>query len=131
MDIDKDRLIAAAREAREGAYAPYSGYAVGAALLAGSGKVYAGANVENAVFPLSMCAERVAAFMAVAAGERDFVAIAVATDDAGTPCGSCRQVLSEFNPDALVIVAGNDDQHREWRVRDLLPHAFGPENLEK
>src|SRR6185503_11160346 len=89
-------LIARAVEARQWAYAPYSGYAVGAALLTASGKIYDGVNVENAAYPDSLCAERVAAVKAVSEGERDFVALAVATANAASPCGSCRQFLSEF-----------------------------------
>lgn len=117
--------------ARSQAYAPYSNYNVGSALLTESGKVYSGSNVENAAYPDSICAERVAVFKAVSEGERDFQAIAVVTSDGGSPCGSCRQVLFEFSPRALVLIAneaGNVVQ--EASVTDLLPGAFGPGNLQ-
>ena len=89
-------LVQAARAARAHAYAPYSGYAVGAAVLTDDGRVFAGCNVENASYGLSVCAERVAVFCAIAAGTRRLVAAAVCTPDGGTPCGACRQVLLEF-----------------------------------
>lgn len=128
----KADLIERARQARRNAYAPYSNYAVGAALLADSGRVYVGVNVENAAYPVGMCAERTALFTAVAQGERAFQAIAVVTEDGGFPCGSCRQALSEFGPDTFVWIA--DGQGRltgETTVRDLLPQAFGPANLRR
>jgi cytidine deaminase len=126
----KETLVARASQAREWAYAPYSRYRVGAALLAASGKIYDGVNVENAAYPVTNCAERTAVFKAVSEGERQFTAIAVVTDDGGTPCGSCRQVLAEFGRDTLVIIA--DAQGRivsEVTTADLLPGAFGPESL--
>ncbi len=123
-------LIERAREARHGAYAPYSEYPVGAALLARSGQVFEGANVENAAYPTSMCAERIAAFTAVTHGERAFEAIAIVTQNGGAPCGSCRQVLSEFGGELLVIVADVDGKiHLETKLKDLIPHAFGPQDL--
>jgi len=123
-------LIAVARQARHRAYAPYSHYAVGAALLTVSGRVYDGVNVENAAYPTGMCAERVAVFKAVSEGERQFVAIAVVTENGGTPCGSCRQVLSEFGLDTVVLVADAEGALRmETTVRELLPGAFGPDDL--
>jgi cytidine deaminase len=126
----RDELIARAREARRRAYAPYSGYPVGAALLAASGKVYEGVNVENAAYPTGICAERSAVFAAVSQGEREFSAIAVVTKDGGTPCGSCRQVLTEFAPDIAVLIAdGEGKLVAETTARELLPNAFGPENL--
>lgn len=124
-DETRQNLIEAATRARQWAYAPYSHYAVGAALLTHSGRVYEGVNIENAAYPTTICAERVAVFKAVSEGERQFVAIAVVTSNAGTPCGSCRQVLSEFGLDTVVIIA--DDQGRvatETTVGDLLPGAF-------
>ncbi|MEW6567388.1 MAG: cytidine deaminase [Chloroflexota bacterium] len=128
----KGELIARAREARRNAYAPYSNYAVGAALLAQSGDVYIGVNVENAAYPVGMCAERTALFSAVAQGERAFRAIAVVTTDGGTPCGSCRQALSEFGLETLVWIAdGNGRVVAETTVGDLLPKAFGPANLRR
>lgn len=125
-----ERLIAQAAEARRRAYVPYSHYPVGAALLTRAGSVYTGVNVENAVYPLTTCAERTAVVGAVADGETDFVAIAVVTDDGGSPCGSCRQVLREFNRGELrVFIATPDGRYREYRLSDLLPDSFGPDNL--
>ncbi|MBE9470647.1 MAG: cytidine deaminase, partial [Chloroflexi bacterium] len=98
----REELIAQAMEAREHAYAPYSGYRVGAALLGKSGNVYTGCNVENAVYPLVICAERVAVVKAVSEGEQEFVALAVVTKNGGAPCGSCRQTLREFGEDIVV-----------------------------
>ncbi|MGD8998496.1 MAG: cytidine deaminase [Anaerolineae bacterium] len=128
-DIDREGLIRQAVAARERAYAPYSNYAVGAALLADSGRVYVGCNVENAVYPLVMCAERVAVFKAVCAGERRFEAIAVVTRNGGAPCGSCRQVLREFGEDTLVLVADADGNFRETTVAELLPDSFSAADL--
>ncbi len=128
---DRERLIAAAIDARQWAYAPYSDYAVGAALLSASGRIYEGVNIENAAYPMTICAERVAVFKAVSEGERDFLAIAVATKNGGSPCGACRQVLAEFGQETLVIIA--DDTGSvvdEKTVGDLLPGAFGPPDLE-
>ena len=125
---DKD-LVQAALEAREHAYAPYSHFRVGAALLTRSGRVFTGANVENASYGLSVCAERVAAFNAVAAGEREFEAIAVVTDNGVMPCGACRQVLAEFGPDMRIIVADAEGNSRTYRLPDLLPGRFTPEDL--
>ena len=129
-DEMRNKLVQAASEARQWAYAPYSNYLVGAALLTASGRIYDGVNVENAVFPTGTCAERVAVFKAVSEGERDFVAIAVVTSNGGSPCGSCRQVLAEFGLGTRVLIA--DDQGRIFRetsVEDLLPGAFGPSDL--
>ena len=123
-------LVQTAIKARNNAYAPYSNYQVGAALLTQSGKVYTGVNVENAAYPTGMCAERVAVFKAVSEGERQFQAIAVVTANGGSPCGSCRQVLSEFGLDIDVVIADADGAILEvTTVRDLLPGAFGPEDL--
>lgn len=126
----RDELIKAAQKAQGAAYAPYSEYPVGAALLTTSGKIYFGANVENAAYPDSICAERVAVFKAVTEGERAFQAIAVVTRDGGTPCGSCRQVLAEFAPSAQVLIANEKGElTREGTVSELLPGAFSPSNL--
>ena len=123
-------LIQTAIEARQWAYTPYSNYAVGAALLTASGKIYDGVNVENAAYPTTMCAERVAVFKAISEGERRFVAIAVVTSNGGSPCGSCRQVLSEFGLDTLVFLADCDGNLlQETSVAELLPSAFGPKDL--
>jgi cytidine deaminase len=127
----RKKLIETALEIRNRAYAPYSKYNVGAALLTSSGKIFPGVNVENAAYPTGICAERVAVFNAVTNGERDFTAIAVATDNGGTPCGACRQVLSEFGLDTIVLVvdgAGNIVQ--EAPLEHYLPGAFTPSDLD-
>lgn len=112
------------------AYAPYSHYAVGAALLTASGKIYEGVNVENAAYPTTMCAERVAIFKAVSEGEREFIGIAVATENGGTSCGSCRQVMAEFGLHTQVIfVDGQGRITLETTVENLLPSAFTPQDL--
>jgi cytidine deaminase len=126
----RQKLIEAALGARRWAYAPYSKYSVGAALLTSSGKIYDGVNIENAVYSVTICAERVAVFKAVSEGEKKFTAIAVATSNAGTPCGACRQVLSEFGGDIQVlIVNGEGIVEQETTVAELLPGAFGPQDL--
>ena len=125
-------LIEAALEARKWAYAPYSRYAVGAALLADSGKIYTGSNVENAAYPVSICAERAAVFTAVHQGERKFRAIAIATENGGSPCGSCRQVLAEFGLDTRVIVVDGEGRITlQANLADLLPEAFTPKDLKQ
>jgi cytidine deaminase len=133
MDIAdemRQKLIQAAQEARQWAYAPYSNYPVGAALLTASGKIYDGVNVENAAYPTGMCAERVAVFKAISEGERQFAALAVVTANGGTPCGSCRQVLSEFGSDILVLIANDQGELLvETSLEKLLPSAFGPTDL--
>jgi cytidine deaminase len=126
-----DELVVQAREIRSRAYAPYSGFHVGAALLAGD-RIFAATNVENASYPLSVCAERNAVAMAVAAGTTDLRAIAVVSDaDRPTPpCGGCLQVLSEFGTAMAVIAESADGSERTfWSLADLLPHAFGPADL--
>ena len=127
--MEHEDLIAKATEAREKAYAPYSHFAVGAALLAKSGRVYTGCNVENASYGLSVCAERVAVFKAVSEGERDFEALAVVTENGVTPCGACRQVLLEFGDDIQVIVADEAGEYRVFGLQELLPEAFNSEDL--
>ena len=122
-------LVALATKARERAYAPYSNYAVGAALLGKSGRVYTGCNVENAVYSLTICAERTALFKAVSEGERDFEALAVVTANGGSPCGSCRQVLAEFGQDLRVLIAVPGKLVAVQTVAELLPRAFGPRDL--
>jgi cytidine deaminase len=129
-DDIRQKLIRSAQEARRWAYAPYSNYAVGAALLTASGRVYDGVNVENAAYPDGICAERVAVFKAISEGEREFEAIAVVTINAGPPCGSCRQVLAEFGLHTVVLLANADGQLlQETTVADLLPGAFRPQDL--
>jgi len=127
---DRQALMARAAAARARAYAPYSKYHVGAALLARSGAVYDGANVENAVYPAGICAERAALVRAVSEGERQFEAIAVATPNGGSPCGLCRQMLSEFGLDLVVMMVDGDGRLvHETSLRELLPRAFGPSDL--
>lgn len=124
-------LVQSAIDAQKKAYAPYSRYNVGAALLTKSAKIYSGCNIENASYGLCNCAERTAMFKAVSEGELEFEAIAVVTKDGGMPCGACRQVLNEFNPKMIVIAA--DEQgviHYEGTLEQLLPHAFGPANID-
>ena len=126
----REALIQAALHVRRWAYAPYSHYAVGAAILTASGKLYDGVNVENAAYPNGICAERVAVFKAVSEGEREIVAVVVATENGGTPCGACRQVISEFGPLAeVLIVDANGQVKLETTLDQLLPGAFGPEKL--
>ena len=120
-------LIDAARSARDNAYCRYSGFAVGAAIQMTSGRIYGGCNVENRTYGLTVCAERVAVASAIAAGEREIVAVAVITDTdpPATPCGPCREVLSEFgSPDLPVLLANTNGDQVEHRLRDLLPHPF-------
>lgn len=127
--VDDKALVRAAMEAREHAYVPYSHYRVGAALLTRSGRVFTGANVENASYGLSVCAERVAAFKAATEDEREFEAIAVATGNGVLPCGACRQVLAEFGPSMRVIVADASGNTRTYQLSDLLPGAFTQADL--
>lgn len=126
----RESLIQKAVEAWHGAYAPYSGYSVGAAVLTESGKIYDGVNIENAVYPLTICGERVAIFKAVSEGEKSFQAIAVVTRNGGTPCGSCRQVMAEFGLDTVVFIADNTGKlHNTLTVAELLPHSFGEADI--
>ncbi len=126
----REELVKQAILARTMSYSPYSRYAVGAALLTPSGRIFTGANVENAVLPLTICAERAAIFSAVTQGEKEFSAIAVVTENGGTPCGSCRQVLAEFGLDTIVIIANTAGTILQTlKVSDLLPGAFTPKDL--
>jgi cytidine deaminase len=122
-----ETLLEAARLARSHAYAPYSKFEVGAALQSADGRVITACNVENASYGLSLCAERSAIASAVASGMRDFSAIAVAGPDGvlTSPCGACRQVLAEFNPNMAVVYTTSDGA-QESTVAELLPHSFGP-----
>ncbi|MBO8141429.1 MAG: cytidine deaminase [Firmicutes bacterium] len=124
--IDVDALIKAARQARKQAYAPYSRFPVGAAILTKGGRIVTGCNIENASYPVTLCAERVALGAAVASGEREFLAIAVVadTDEPVTPCGMCRQSLAEFAPDLVVILANGKGQRRITTLAELLPGGF-------
>jgi cytidine deaminase len=125
----EEALIAVASQARQNAYAPYSGFSVGAALRTGSGRVFGGCNVENASYGLTICAERIAVAKAISEGEREFEAIAVVSRGGITPCGACRQVLAEFNPNLRVIVGDLEGNHRELCLSELLPEAFSSGDL--
>src|SRR5512138_206589 len=107
---DKQALIDLANTARQRAYVPYSNYPVGAALRTKGGRIYTGVNVENAAYPQTMCAERVAIFKAVSEGEKEFDVITVVTDNGGSPCGGCRQVMAEFGLDTIVLIGNGDGQ---------------------
>lgn len=127
---EKQSLIDLANTARQRAYVPYSKYHVGASLRTKTGRVFTGVNVENAAYPQTMCAERVAVFKAVSEGEKEFEVIAVVTDNGGSPCGGCRQVMAEFGLDTIVILAdGKGNITLETTVRKLLPGAFTPDKL--
>lgn len=127
---EEKSLIDLANEARSRAYAPYSGYHVGAALRTKTGRVYTGVNVENAAYPTTMCAERVAIYKAVSDGEMEFDIIAVVTPNGGSPCGGCRQVMAEFGLDTIVLIGnGAGDLLQRTTVNDLLPGAFTPGHL--
>jgi cytidine deaminase len=131
-EVVLDDLKRRAREAAEHAYAPYSGFAVGAAVLTCGGQIHSSANIENASFGLSNCAERNAIFEAVAHGARKLEALAVYTPTAAAtmPCGACRQVLAEFGADAIVICCTDDDsRERRFALDELLPAAFGSASL--
>ena len=131
-DQEKQALVDLANAARERAYVPYSRYAVGSSLRTRTGRVFTGVNVENAAYPQTMCAERVAMFKAVSEGEKDFEVITVVTDNGGSPCGGCRQVMAEFGLDTIVILAdGKGKILKETTVNELLPGAFTPEHLIK
>lgn len=124
------KLISLAKSARLKAYAPYSKFKVGAAVYSG-GKIYTGCNVENASYGLTVCAERNAIFKAVSSGVKKISAIAVVLDapDYGAPCGACRQVIYEFGKDIDVIMATTKGKYKVVKIAEILPYAFGPENL--
>ena len=127
---EKQSLVDLANTARQRAYVPYSNYAVGSSLRTKTGRVFTGVNIENAAYPQTMCAERVAIFKAVSEGERDFEVITVVTDNGGSPCGGCRQVMAEFGLDTIVLLAdGKGHIIKEMTVKELLPEAFTPEQL--
>ena len=125
-DASIQELIIAAREAREKAYAPYSGFKVGAALLAGDGQIYTGCNVENISYGLSICAERTALVKAVSCGQRVFKAIAIIadTEDCCSPCGACRQALVEFGLDIEVYLVNHRGDYIMYTTAELLPRSF-------
>lgn len=126
-------LINRALEAREKAYVPYSSYKVGAALLSKSGNIYSGCNIESASYTPTICAERTAISKAVSEGDREIEAIAVVgnPDEYTYPCGVCRQVIREFSKDLTIIIAKNEEEYKLYKLDDLLPHSFGPEDLDK
>lgn len=134
--INSKALLAMAEEARGSSYSPYSGITVGAALLTASGRVYKGANIENASYTPTICAERVAFFKAISEGERDFLAIAVAGGESGKPskadfppCGVCRQVMAEFCGKGFLIIWGNGDTITKKTLAEMLPFGFDKNNL--
>jgi cytidine deaminase len=126
-------LIAAALAARNLAYAPYSRFAVGAAVLSASGRIFSGGNIENAAYPMSICAERVALFSAYAAAERSISALAVVTPThaVASPCGACRQVIFELAPQARIILLNLAGAIHYTSPAELLPHGFGPTQLDE
>jgi cytidine deaminase len=126
-------LINLAFEASENAYAPYSGYKVGAALVCEDGSIYLGCNMENAAYGSSICAERIAIGKAISEGKRNFIRMAVAArgEDYAMPCGSCRQVINEFSQEMEVLAARADGRYVSYKLNELLPKAFSPHNLEK
>ncbi len=127
-----ENLIKEAMAVRERAYAPYSHFKVGAALLSSTGKVYTGCNVESASYTPTICAERTAISKAISEGERKFEKIAiVGSSDYTFPCGVCRQVIREFGKDIKIIVANDVDDYKIFTIEELLPHSFGPEDLEE
>ena len=130
-EAKKQELIRVALEARKKAYAPYSKYQVGAAILGKSGRIFSGCNVENASFGATICAERTAAVKAVSEGETGFIALAVATDgkEPGAPCGICRQFLAEFGLDLIMILVNLDGKKIETTLKEYLPGAFVPDSL--
>ena len=128
--IEKKQLALRAKEARKKAYAPYSNYPVGAALLTHTGEIYSGANVENASYGLMICAERLAIFQAVNDGNRTFKAMAISLKNGASPCGACRQVLYEFSPNLIILIADENGLIvKETTIGELLPAPFGPNNL--
>ncbi|MCR6110392.1 cytidine deaminase [Bacillus sp. A301a_S52] len=130
--MEKDQLLEEAKRARENAYVPYSKFQVGAALLAADGKVFHGCNIENAAYSMCNCAERTAIFKAVSEGIREFTAMAVVADTDGpvSPCGACRQVMSELlQRETKIYLTNLHGDTTEWTMEQLLPGAFSPEDL--
>jgi cytidine deaminase len=128
---DWKKLVERAREVQQQSYAPYSNFRVGAALLGSDGEIYVGCNVENASYSVTMCAEQGAICSAVAAGERTFTHMALITDSphAESPCGACRQVLSEFAPELEIMSVSATGEEQRWKLNELLPMAFTPKSL--
>lgn len=127
----KEKLVKHALEVQKNAYAPYSKFFVGAAVLAENGEIYTGVNVENAAYPSTICAERSAIVKAVSDGQRKLLGLAVVTRNAGSPCGGCRQVMREFCDDSMPIILANEagEVVDETDLGELLPRSFGPEAL--
>lgn len=129
--IDYELLIKKSFEAQKNSYAPYSNFQVGASLLCKNGKIYLGANIENASYPAGICAERVAYAKAISEGEKEFVAICITSKngDYTYPCGVCRQFMSEFDIDTEIVVAKSESDYKVCKLKDLLPNSFNKENL--
>ena len=125
-----EEMIAKALSARKNAYAPYSGFTVGACVQTSRGNLYAGCNIESASFSPTICAERVAMANAISHGERDFISIAIAGATKNTfPCGVCRQMMREFSSDMQIIIVNAEDDYKIFSLKELLPYSFGPEVL--
>lgn len=130
--MDDKKLIQEALKSKEDAYVPYSKFHVGAALLTVGGEVFTGCNIEIASYSPTICAERTAIFKAVSEGAKDIDTIAIVGDAGFTyPCGVCRQVIREFGKDARIIIAKSEEDYKVYKLEDLLPHSFGPEDLSK
>ena len=131
MEINIKELIEKSFEAQNRSYAPYSNFHVGASLLGKSGKLYLGANIENASYGATICAERVAMCKAISEGEKDFVAICITCSNKteAFPCGICRQFMREFSPNMSIIIATSLDSYNVYTLEEMLPHSFGPESL--
>jgi len=128
--VNTRELIKKALEAQKKAYVPYSNFHVGAALLTENDEIFTGCNIEIASYSPTLCAERTAIFKAISEGHKKIKAIAVVGDaDFTYPCGVCRQVIREFGKDAIIIIANSEDEYREYKLEELLPHSFGPEDL--
>lgn len=125
IDIDKDFMIIKAIEAQESAICPYSNYPVGAALMVENNIIVKGFNIESKAYPTTICAERVAIFSALSYGYKEFFSLAVVTNDGGTPCGSCRQIIHEFLGDIPIIISDSTSSFFETTTKELLPHPFG------
>ena len=126
LDEEKAKLIESAKIGRDNAYAPYSDFRVGSALMTKSGKIYIGSNIENVVFSITNCAERSALFSAVSNGDREFTALAVISSGGNycMPCGICRQALYEFSPELTVLCCRDNGEYKEYTLKELLPHPF-------
>ncbi|MEW8972660.1 MAG: cytidine deaminase [Tissierellaceae bacterium] len=130
--MNKTQLIEMALKAQKNAYVPYSNFHVGATVLMKDGSIYTGCNIEVSSYSPTICAERTAIFKAVSEGSREIDTIVIVGDaDPTYPCGVCRQVIREFGRDAKIIIASSVDRYREYTIDDLLPHSFGPEDLEE